>query len=122
MLRGDRALLDEALRLNPKDDVVRGAIAGLLLGFVDYATHHLVESKFIGDENDASAALAEAASILAAAHDPSLTQDLSQKREELTSLLSDWKEYQRSPDGTFPDWCRTRNRPYNWPSIVYYTE
>jgi hypothetical protein len=20
------------------------------------------------------------------------------------------------------DWCRTRNRPHNWPSIVYYTE
>ena len=41
LLCGDRALLDEALRLNPKDDDVRAAIAGLLLSFVDHATHHV---------------------------------------------------------------------------------
>jgi hypothetical protein len=122
LLRRDRALLDEALRLNPKDDVVRAAIAGLLLGFVDYASHHLVEGHFIGDENEASAALAEAASILAGADDPSSVETLNQELEKLTSLLSDWKEYQLAPEGTFSDWCRARNRHHHWPSIVYYSE
>jgi hypothetical protein len=122
LLRRDQSLLAEALRLDPKDDVVRAALVSMLLGFVDYATHHLVESRFIGDENESASALAEAASLLAEADDPSSVQALNQELAALTSLLSDWREYQLAPQGTFPDWCRARNRPRNWPSIVYYTE
>jgi hypothetical protein len=122
LLRNDRALLDEALRLNPKDDDVRAAIARLLLSFVDHATHHLVEGRFIGDENDASTALAEAAAILAGVENTSSIQGLNENLAALTALLSDWNEYRLAPEGAFPEWCRARNRNHPWWSIVYYAQ
>jgi hypothetical protein len=120
LLHGDRSLLAEALRLNPKDDAIRAALAGMLLGLVDHAAHHLVEGKFIGDENEASALLTEAGSILAGAEDASSVRALMQNLEELTGLLSDWQEYRKAPEGTFPEWCRARNRTHRWWSIAYY--
>jgi hypothetical protein len=121
LLRRDRALFDEALRLNPQDDVIRAALAGMLLGFVDHATHHLVEGYFIGNENEASSALAEAAFILAGVEDASSVQRLNQDLAEFTALLSDWNEYRLSPQGTFPEWCSERSRNHRWRSIVYYS-
>jgi hypothetical protein len=120
LLHGERSLLAEALRLNPKDDAVRAALAGILLCLVDHATHHLVEGKFIGDEDDASALLTEAGSILAGAEHASSVRALIQDLEGLTGLLSDWQEYRRAPEGTFPEWCRARNRTHRWWSIVSY--
>ena len=121
LLQRDRALLAEALRLNSRDDRVRGTLASMLLYDVWYATHHLDEGSFIGSEDDASASLTEAASILAGVEDPSSVQNLNQELEDYTALLSDWKEYQRAPEGTFPDWCRARNRNRSWPARVYYS-
>ena len=122
LLRGDRALLDEALRLNPKDADVRAAIARMLLSFVDHATHHLVEGRFLGDENEASSALTEAASILAGVEDSSSIRGLTENLAALTLLLADWNEYRRAPEGTFPEWCRARNRNHRWWSIVPFSE
>ena len=71
LLRDDRKLLYDALVMNPKDDQVRVMIAAQLIKFVDYATHHLVEGVFIGDEAEAEAALVEAAAMLKEVSDPS---------------------------------------------------
>jgi hypothetical protein len=120
LLRRDRELLEEALRINPKDDLVRAALAGIFIGLVDYATHHLVEGKFIGDEGEASAALAEASSLLAGVAEASSVSSLKQDLEGLDALLTDWQQYRRAPEGTFPEWCRARNRDHQWQSIVYY--
>lgn len=120
LLRQDRSLLEEALRMKPNDDLVRVALAGILIGLVDHATHHLVEGRFIGDEADASATLAEAKSILTGVMEPSSVRTLCQDREALAALLADWREYRRAPEGTFPEWCQVRNRNHKWWSIVYY--
>lgn len=120
LLLRERGLLDEAFRMNPSDDLIRAALAGLLIGFVDYATHHLVEGSFIGDEEEAAAALAEATSVLAGVTDASSVQSLTQAVEGLAALLSDWQEYRQSPEGTFPEWCSARNRKHSWSTIVYY--
>jgi hypothetical protein len=120
LLRRDRDLLEAALRMSPKDDVVRAALAGILIGLVDYATHHLVEGKFIGDEGEAFAALAEAASLVAGVTDASSASSLKRDLEGLDALLTDWREYRQAPEGTFPEWCRARNRTHRWWNIVYY--
>lgn len=120
LLRRDCVLLNEARRMNPKDDLLRATLAGILIGVVDDATHHLVEGEFIGDEAQASAALADAASVLAGVADPSAVGSLKQDLEGLAALLADWREYRQAPEGTFPEWCRSQNRSHQWWSIVYY--
>jgi hypothetical protein len=103
--------------MNPNDDQIRAMIAAQLIKFVDYATHHLVEGLFIGDEAEAEAALVEAAAVLKEVSDPSSVQPLS-----LSALLADWLEYRDAPQGSFPEWCHRRNRTHRWWSIVYYDQ
>ena len=120
LLRGDRDLLRHALRINPKDDHVRAAIANSLFRCVDYSTHHLSEGRFIGNIEDAEAALSDATAVLKEATDPGTLGSLVEELRGLTALLADWREYQDAPKGSFPEWCRARNRNHRWWSIVYY--
>jgi hypothetical protein len=94
LLTGRRDLLEEALRLDPADDQPRAALVVKLLDFVDHATHHLVESSFIGGETEAVAALRD--------------------------LLEDWLAYREAPRGTFPELCASHGRTHQWSTIVYY--
>jgi hypothetical protein len=120
LLMHDQGLLRQALDLNPKDDAVRASLAMLLLDFVDYATHHLSEGSFIGDEAEAADVLREAAAVLEGVSDPVTVSSLRGERESLAALLDDWRQYRQAPAGTFPDWCRARGRTYGWPTTVYY--
>jgi hypothetical protein len=120
LLRRDQGLLREALRLDPADDTVRAALAAQLLAFVDYATHHLAEGKFIGDEGEAAAVLQEARAILGGVSDRSAVARLLGDVDSLAQLLEDWRQYRRAPAGTFPEWCRARGRSRDWPGTVYY--
>ena len=87
---------------------------------VDYATHHLAEGEFIGDEDEAFAALAKADSLLSGAVEPSSVRALRHEVDELAGLLADWKQYREAPEGTFPEWCLAQNRDHHWRSTVYY--
>jgi hypothetical protein len=118
----DRKLLYDALGMNPKDDQVRVMIAAQLIRFVNYATHHLVEGLFIGDEAEVEAALAEAAAVLKEVSDPSSAQPLNDEEQSLSALLADWREYRYAPQGSFPEWCYQRNRNHRWWSIFYYDQ
>jgi hypothetical protein len=116
----DRKLLYEALEMNPKDDQVRALIAAQLIKFVDYATHHLAEGSFIGDEAEAEAALVEATAVLKAVSDLSSVRPLNDEAQSLAALLADWREYREAPQGSFREWCYQRNRAHRWWSTVYY--
>jgi hypothetical protein len=120
LLRRDQRLLTRALELDPADDRVRAALAAMLLEYVAHATHHLVEGTFIGSEADAASALAEASDLLAGISDPAAVRYLRYDLEDLRRLLADWQEYQLAPTGSFPEWCRERNRDHRWSSIYYY--
>ncbi|MBL8800497.1 MAG: hypothetical protein JNN27_00755 [Planctomycetes bacterium] len=120
LLRWDRDLLEQALRADPNDAGVRVALARLFIGAVDHATHHLVESRFLGDEDEAVAALDRAAFLLDGLADSSFLNSLRQDVKELNRLLCDWKQYRQAPEGAFPEWCRARGRDHDWWSIVYY--
>ena len=122
LLCNDRTLLYNALVMNPKDDQVRAMIAAQLIKFVDYATHHLVEGSFIGDEAEAETALVEAAAVLKEVSDQSSVHLLNEEVQSLSALLADWREYRDAPQGSFPEWCYQRNRSHRWWSIVYYDQ
>jgi hypothetical protein len=120
LLCNDRTLLYDALVMNPKDDQVRATIAAQLIRFVDYATHHLVEGSFIGDEAEVETALVEAAAVLKEVSDQSSVRPLNDEVQSLSALLADWREYRDAPQGSFPEWCHQQNRTHRWWSIVYY--
>jgi hypothetical protein len=60
MYTSDFELLRDVLARTPSDIRARVALVRLLLRYVDFATHHLVESSFIGSESEALADLNEA--------------------------------------------------------------
>jgi hypothetical protein len=119
LLRMDACLLKEALLINPKDDFVRITIVRILVNSIEYATHHLVEGKFIGDESEAFTDLNEASTILEGMTSAS-AESVKVALQSLHLLLTDWCEYKPCPKGTFPDWCRERGHNHQWWSIVYY--
>ena len=119
---GDRLALEKALLIEPRDDIARRTLITALLYDVDYATHHLVEGRFIGEESVAETALGAVKTLLDDAFDRSTYSDLQIWFSRLRSLLNDWTEYCENSTGDFPEWCARRGHHYEWPIIVYYND
>jgi hypothetical protein len=105
LLRWEDELLEKAINLGSIDDRVHGALAAILIEHVDYATHELNEGVFIGAPLDALALLDKAES-----HLPGAAEFKRQEIHQLRSLVNDWLEYNRQPNGTFPAWCSARGK------------
>ncbi|OWT81122.1 MULTISPECIES: hypothetical protein [unclassified Achromobacter] len=120
ILNRDRELLARALSLCPDDVPVRKQLIDFALGDVDFATHHLDESHFIGSVEVAAAALELARTLIANAPDPEMFARYSADARHLDCLLEDWRAYSKNPVGTFPEWCAARGHDYNYPVKVYY--
>jgi hypothetical protein len=122
ILRMDAQLLARALALRPDDVPVRRRLADWHLSVVHHATHHLVESQLLGDLAETKRSLATARAVVEAAPDPAPLADLRSEVSEYEALLEDWQAWSRLREGSFPEWCARRGRPYSWPAIVYYRE
>jgi hypothetical protein len=120
MLNHDRELLARALSMCPDDVPVRRRLIDFALGDVDHATHHLDESFFIGSVEYATSALELARALIADAPAPATFAPYSSDVQHLSCLIEDWRAYSESPVGSFPEWCATRGRNYNYPVKVYY--
>lgn len=122
ILNRDAPMLRRALAASPEDLPVRRLLADLELSEAEYATHHLVESRFIGDPAAAQAALVSARALVEGALQAEAVSDLLAEIEHHVALISDWLAYRNAPEGTFPEWCNARGRSYKWPTVVYYGE
>lgn len=120
LLRGDRPLLEGALALDPNDDRVRARLISALLWQVDFATHHLSESRLIGSLQDVEEWLTEATGHLDAAPRPNALAPLAEELAEYRRLVSDFVEYQSHPEGSFPEWCRARGHGHRFGRAIYY--
>jgi len=120
LLHGESDFLFKALEISPDDNPVRSRLIAMHIDEVDYATHHLDESHFIGDLEDAMRALETASQLLEAAVGCFPAKQFADEIDEYQQMLTDWKEYVSAPAGTFPDWCASRGRSYSWPIKVYY--
>lgn len=106
----DPDLLRASLALDGADDRVRAVLAEYILSAVEFATHHIGESTFLGDEEEALATLEEAALLLhAVPASPALARVLARK-SYLDALLEDWMAYRRDPVGRFRQWRIARGR------------
>lgn len=122
ILTNNTELLGRALNESPEDVPSRRYLVNIGLSDVDYATHHLVESQFIGELEEARKSLRDARKLVVSAPSPEGFEALLGELEHYEALLSDWVAYKTAPDGTFPEWCKSRGRNYSWPSIFYYEE
>lgn len=120
VLQRDADTLRQALEFAPANDRVRRCLTALVLGYVDFATHHLAESILIGPFEDACGALDLAESYISSATHPSSLEDLKTAVKEYRDLLGDWDQYRQNPAGTFPQWCTERGRLHRWSNIYYY--
>jgi len=120
ILNRDHELLTRALSMCPSDIPVRKLLIDFAFGDVDYATHHLDESFFIGSVEDAESTLELAKSLIADAPVPETFAHHSSDVQHFTRLIADWRAYSENPLGSFPEWCAVRGRKYNYPIKAYY--
>lgn len=120
LLRQDTDLLRLALSITPNDVPVRRALVNCALSDVDFATHHLDETIFLGEVSAAKANLSQAGIWLDLAFPPEAFNDLRDELAQLHQMVVDWERYLEAPYGTFPEWCNANGRNYRWPTKFYY--
>jgi len=118
----DANALQKAIAIDETDSVARWLLIAQVMKNVDFATHHLVESLFVGREADVLTDLGELAHHLAMLPQGSLREGLESRFRDQRQLVDDWIEYKAAPQGSFPEWCVQNGRMYQWPSIVYYSK
>lgn len=118
---GDVSYYERALKLDPRDEVCISRIAQAHLNDVDHQTHHLSESQFLGDFNEAKNALLSARSLIERLSTECISTDMQSELDYYDNLLSCWQEYSSLDiDEPFPKWCASKGKKFNFWSIVYY--
>lgn len=118
---GDGAHFETALSLDPDDEISRTRLIQRRLGTVDWQTHHLYESHFLGDPEVSEQALADADALIAGLTSERLIKAYRRERDELRHLLDSWYAYQAAgTDQPFPDWCETRGEDFAFTRAFYY--
>jgi len=120
---GNPELFERALQENPEDFISLSCLALQELQNVDFATHHLCESVFLGSESDAESALAKA-TLYAMRLQPSDSKKRHMEEiEYYRSLLGAWREYRSSSrQQSFPEWSAERGYKFKLGSVFYYGE
>ncbi len=120
---GDISSYKRALKLDPKDEICISRIAQAHLNDADYQTHHLSESIFLGEFNEAKSSMRSARSLIGMLNTEELKLKMLNEMEYYDKLLSCWEEYsQLGIDGSFPNWCASKGEKFNFWSIVYYDQ
>ncbi|MDR2709941.1 MAG: hypothetical protein LBB65_01140 [Burkholderiales bacterium] len=120
ILRHDSDLLNQALAMCPTDLPVRISLINFVLGDVDYATHHLDESLFIGCVDEALGDLADARRFIAESPDQAALAYLAAEVEHFDQMIVDWQSWSTHREGTFRGWCAKQGRNYHYPIKAYY--
>ncbi len=125
-ISADISCFERALILNPKDDLCISYLAKEQLNRVDYQSHHLSESRFLGDIATAFASLQNAASLIDTLSSPEEKTAIQAQHDYYAALLACWQAYSQletEQDETmepFPDWCAAKGKAFDFWSVVYY--
>lgn len=121
VISGKTAYFHQALEQDPCDAIALYQLATSHLGQVDYQTHHLGESFFIGEEADAETALARAGELIARLPAEQRPKWLEEEQRHCRALLDAWARY-RSADtaASFPEWCEAQGLAFGFSQAFYY--
>lgn len=118
---GDLSSYERALEIDPTDEICISQIAQAHLNNVDFQTHHLSESLFLGDINDATNSLQSAQLLIDRLATEHVALKMRRELEYYNNLLGCWVEYlELGIDESFSDWCESKREKFNFWSIVYY--
>lgn len=121
-LFGDLSSYRRAIEIDGEDSLSRRFLITQLMGAIDYSTHHLSEGIFLGRTDEIIFSLEEVAANLARLAPDERRDRLSAWFEEQRQMVTDWIEYQSTPEGSFVEWLIGRGRDYRWPKTYYYDE
>ena len=120
-IAGNLSSYEQALELDPTDEVCITRIAQAHLNDVDYQTHHLSESLFLGKYSDAKASLKKAQVLIKTLYSEKIMLKMQSEVEFYEKLLRCWNEYSiLDIKDSFPNWCASKGEEFNFWSIVYY--
>lgn len=117
----DLSAYRRALEIEPTDEICLTRIAQAYLKDVDFQTHHLSESKFIGKLDEAKRSIDCAEELIGRLLSQNLKHGLYEELNYFKRLIRSWEDYRGSmPEMAFPDFCASRGEEYNFWSVVYY--
>jgi hypothetical protein len=121
MLTNDLEHFRSAMLLDPNEQTSIRRLAQSHLDHIEFQTHHLSESRFIGTIEEAKYAIAQAQSLLQRISNPETRGALTKELSGISRLIDEWTTYlEDEPSQPFPEWARARGNSFNFPSIVYY--
>lgn len=121
VIKEDTAYFHQALEQDPNDAIALYRLAVAYLGQVDYQTHHLGESFFIGDEAHAETALARAGELIARLAPEQTPKWLAEEQRHCRALLDAWARYHSADtSASFPEWCEAQGLVFGFSQAFYY--
>ena len=123
-LTGDDECYLIELEKNPNDQIALSRLALSAINGVDFQTHHLSESIFLGEEKKAVEALKVARNYISKMDDSENKTNLQRNIEEYDELLNAWLEFSSlkggSNNNSFVEWCIEQDFNFGFTKAVYY--
>ena len=120
-ISGDLSAYENALAIDPEDEICITRLAQAHLKDVDYQTHHLSESLLIGELSDAKHSLREAEILIESLKTDKIKSSMQKELAYFNRMLDSWEEYSNlEAKVSFPEWCAIKGEKFNFWSIVYY--
>jgi hypothetical protein len=114
---------EAALNFAPNDRIALGWLASHALNAVDFATHHLGESRLLGSLEEAYAWLERATGYAARLQPEEACAQFLEEIAGYRELLDAWREYQTlAPAQLFLEWSREQGFGFEFPAAFYYDE
>lgn len=120
-ISGDLSAYENALVIDPEDEICITRLAQAHLNDVDYQTHHLSESHLLGELSDAKHSLREAEILIESLKTEKIKSSMQEELGYFNRMLDSWEEYSKlETKVSFPEWCAIKGKKFNFWSIVYY--
>lgn len=120
-LTRDIAYYEKALAVDPCDEISIIALIHDSLNSIDFQTHHLSESRFIGNINDSKFSLERTAELIEKLESGELRNKLYEEYQYFTRLINMWEKYKQELHTiSFPEWCASAGESFNLWNTIYY--
>jgi hypothetical protein len=120
-IKSDLHSYKRAIEIDSNDIISLIAIISFNLNHVDYQTHHLNESMFIGKLDEADELLDEVNELLCRIVQTDVRDNILSEYYYYRKLLDSWKEYKTEKmDIGFPEWAELRKQDFRFHKAYYY--
>lgn len=118
---GGEAAFEAALKIDPHDQISLKQLSNWFLRDLDFATHHLDEGFFIGNEAETMTWLVKAKTLINRIEDKKIQSNLFRQCEVYTDMLNVWDSYKKSNRTmTFPEWSLEQGHDFGFSAKFYY--